>query len=51
VLADRNAFEMLAIPRWAAGPDGRVVAIEAELVSGRRIHHDPEEARGARPAG
>jgi len=29
-----------AIPRWAPGDDGHVVAVSTELVSGRRIHPD-----------
>jgi hypothetical protein len=30
-------FDVSLIPRWAPGPDGRVVVVVPELLSGRRI--------------
>lgn len=32
-------FDRTRIPRWAPGTDERVVAVDAELLTGRRIHH------------
>jgi nitroimidazol reductase NimA-like FMN-containing flavoprotein (pyridoxamine 5'-phosphate oxidase superfamily) len=29
--------ERVRLPRWVAGPDGRVVAVSTEIVSGRRV--------------
>lgn len=36
----RMTFDASAIPRWAPADAARVVAIEAEIVSGRRLRHD-----------
>ena len=33
-------FDPTEIPRWAPTGDERVVAVTAEMVSGRRIRHD-----------
>jgi hypothetical protein len=36
-------FDTTSIPRWAAGANGRVVVIAAEMLSGRRLtHHVPD---------
>jgi nitroimidazol reductase NimA-like FMN-containing flavoprotein (pyridoxamine 5'-phosphate oxidase superfamily) len=34
---DLDALDRLGIPRWASGPDGHLVEISLEMVSGRRI--------------
>jgi hypothetical protein len=36
-------FDTTSVPRWAAGADGRVVVIAAEMLSGRRLTHDAPE--------
>jgi nitroimidazol reductase NimA-like FMN-containing flavoprotein (pyridoxamine 5'-phosphate oxidase superfamily) len=40
-------FDTTRIPRWAPGPDGRVVAVEAEIVTGRRLRHDAAALAGS----
>lgn len=38
--ATRDGFDVSTVPRWADGPDGRVVGIVPEQLSGRRLRHD-----------
>lgn len=40
-------FDRTSIPRWAPTADERVVSIQAELVTGRRITHDNAWARAS----
>jgi hypothetical protein len=42
------AVDTSHIPRWAPGDEDRVVAVQAEMVSGRRLRHDLPQASGTR---
>lgn len=37
---DTATMDESFIPKWSSGPDGRVVAIVPQMMSGRRLHHD-----------
>ena len=42
------AVDAARIPRWAPGTDDRVVAVQAEMISGRRLRHDVPQPSGTR---
>jgi uncharacterized protein len=40
---DREAPDLLAVPRWAPGADGHLVEISIEMISGRRVLPGPPQ--------